>query len=767
MRLFIACLFVTISAHLTAQYSAPLWTWKSYLPQKEGLHVAQSTNHVFYGNEGGILKIDKQDRHIQFFSKINRLNDIDIATIAYNQGSEKLIIAYKNGNIDILNEKGDTQNIPDLLINQTLVGQKAVNHILNVDQERILLACKFGVIEMNIKHLFTGFTTNMNLDVRDLAYRNGTIYAATEEGIYYVKDEPNVNLSFFGEWTLLSNNLPLLYDATTIEAFNDKLYAIIDNALYEIGADHSTKLLLTENDDAILSFLSSTNDEVIVGQIENTTGQVAFIDKQGIVSPFKNTCGNLIQGAIKDQYQQIWFSDIWRTIKIQDRADWTCSFLDTNRPLSKNCKSIRIKNSNVFVGSGGINENFGFNDDKSGFYVYIDRNWYNYGEYNIPIIAEKGMLNFLVAQPHPTENKLLAGAYPGGIVEIDLTTKETVIYDSENSEIKGPGVDPFSERVVDIKFDQDQNMWATCYLADRPLAVRTKNGEWYSYKFGNRFNLGAIEFDNYGNLWFQLGGVNGGVLVFNHNNTLDDTSDDRYFIFTQANSQIQTNEILCLKKDLEGDIWVGTSNGPVIFDCPDPFTNCLGSVRKVVEDSIPAILLQTEAISAIEVDGGNRKWFGTSNGIFVQSASGEEKIFRFTTSNSPLFSNKIYDITFDDKLGIMYVANGRGLQSFRIESTGGLEKTDPYEVIAFPNPVRPDFTGDVVIRNVARDANIKIVTGSGQLVYETQAVGGSAIWNVRNLQGEPVGTGVYHIMITSTHDRTNPTTASTKIMVIR
>ena len=146
------------------------------------------------------------------------------------------------------------------------------------------------------------------------------------------------------------------------------------------------------------------------------------------------------------------------------------------------------------------------------------------------------------------------------------------------------------------------------------------------------------------------------------------------------------------------------------------------------QDGDLALLLGTEDILCLAVDGGNRKWFGTRNGVFVQSPSGQEAVHQFNTSNSPLLDNTILDIEVNPLDGEVFIGTAQGLISYRGEATDATNSFDP-EVVVFPNPVRPEYSGPIAIKGLARDALVKITDIRGRLVYETTATGGQAIWN--------------------------------------
>ena len=154
--------------------------------------------------------------------------------------------------------------------------------------------------------------------------------------------------------------------------------------------------------------------------------------------------------------------------------------------------------------------------------------------------------------------------------------------------------------------------------------------------------------------------------------------------------------------------------------------------------------LGTTNITDIEVDGGNRKWFGTANsGIILLSADGQEIIQQFTMENSPLISNSILDLEIDHNTGELYIVTDQGLMSYRSDAT--YEDPDYSSVTIFPNPARPEYDGPITIQGIQYDSDVKITDVAGNLIYKTTSNGGTATWNGKTLDGLDVNTGVYLI----------------------
>jgi ligand-binding sensor domain-containing protein len=183
----------------------------------------------------------------------------------------------------------------------------------------------------------------------------------------------------------------------------------------------------------------------------------------------------------------------------------------------------------------------------------------------------------------------------------------------------------------------------------------------------------------------------------------------------------------------------------------------------ILEDGLAQELMYEQTITDIVVDGANNKWIATAGaGAFLVSPDGQNTLFHFTKENSPLPSNNINDIAIDSQTGEVFFATDKGMVSYKgtsTEAAGDLSK-----VYVFPNPVRPNFDGDVNISGLTDEANIKITDIEGNLVYETTSEGGTVLWDTRAFGKYKVASGVYMIFISS-EDGTE--TKVKKVMIIR
>jgi ligand-binding sensor domain-containing protein len=208
--------------------------------------------------------------------------------------------------------------------------------------------------------------------------------------------------------------------------------------------------------------------------------------------------------------------------------------------------------------------------------------------------------------------------------------------------------------------------------------------------------------------------------------------------FYSSTFELPGNYINTIALDHDNLLWVGTNNGvAIIIPSKDIFTN---NIKPYTPFFQTRRLLLQEVVNKIVIDGGNRKWIATQNGLNLFSASADEQILNFTEENSPLPSKNVIDLAIDDNSGEIFVLTQNGLLSYRTDSSEPSE--DLSSVKIFPNPVRPDFQGVLTVSGLRENTAIKITDTAGRLIYETKSNGGTASWDLQNHQA---ATAIYMV----------------------
>jgi flagellar hook assembly protein FlgD len=91
---------------------------------------------------------------------------------------------------------------------------------------------------------------------------------------------------------------------------------------------------------------------------------------------------------------------------------------------------------------------------------------------------------------------------------------------------------------------------------------------------------------------------------------------------------------------------------------------------------------------------------------------------------------------------------------------------DNYDnVYAYPNPVKPDYTGWITVTGLMDNSLVKITDAAANVVTQGTSDGGMFVWDGCNRNGERVKSGVYYVFASQNATGSN-TACVTKIMVI-
>jgi len=743
--------------------------WQAHLPYNQGWSVTQTPENVIYGTPWSILSIDKADGSSRFISKVEGLSDVGVSQVIYDPFNDQVAVIYDNSNLDFIGRE-DIVNIPNIKDNTGINGDRRISDIFFAGTNQAFLATGFGIVVLDPSTYNFGTTTITGVPITSIISDGDFVYAGTSEGLYRAPIAMT-NLADFTLWSLQGSDvgLPSLYEVNDLEIHNGQIYLGSEDGLYRW--DGSNWKLEFESSDEDLVFLQSSDDRLISGWMTGDfTSTLRFFDDNHEWITSGGGCNNLTRGAIRDEQGRIWYAEGFTNIRRSAGYQEGCEVLTYNGPYSQESSDIVIQKGEVLVASGGVSETFGFLFGRNGMFLSSDRRWQNFNEFLDLRLSNPEVLSIFRVAFHPSLPKVYGGTYWAGLLEYDREEDIYQLYDKNNSSLRGTVGDPARERVTGLAFDEEENLWVATYNAPEPLNVMSPDGQWTSFNLVSQGTLSDLIIDELGYKWCPVFGNSGGILVYDSGESIQNISDDQQRFISRANSELTTNQVNCAVVDLDGAVWVGTSEGPVIFDCgPQAFEqlDCPGERRIVFQDSIAAFLLADQDIRVIAVDGGNNKWFGTRNGVFVQSPDGQTQIDHFTEENSPLFDNEIQALAYDGASGEMYIGTNKGILSYRTTTTEGSRRHLSGDVYAFPNPVKPGYLGPIAIKGLVTDALISITNVDGALVSQVRAEGGQAIWNGRDLSGRMVDSGVYLIWSAEPNSFSGPDSYVTKVLVIR
>lgn len=680
MRKILFTLFIYISTVFHA-FGLAVGTWQVYPSYANLTEISPAGDVCFALASGSLFAYNNTTAETTVFNKTTGLAGIDISHIAWAQQAKRLVVAYGDGNIDLVSTSGDVTNVPGLYLSAT-VSEKAINHIY-IDRQFAYMSIGVGVMKLDAKKGVIADTYQLGFAVDHSYIKDGYLYAVSKAQ---------------GTWRgLLTDNLLDKNRWQRVGGYT----ALTDNRLNV--RDASTGLWWTRNDAGLLACYTLADDGTRTYKTEGVLPE----------GPASNHFYRLymhggklysVGGAFAEEIDGNYPGEV----KIWDGMAWSLFEQPTSQQLGhKNVDYLcldfdPLNEGHVMVGA------------KSGLYEFQNGKFVKcYSVDNSPLVS---------AAPDNNLNYVMASA---------------------------------------VKYDMDGNLWVLNNQADDPIKQLSYDNKWnvFSHKelaYDDAWDLKRIFISpTNGYMWF----VNnhwGATRVYAY----DYKNDKLYFVggpvyINEDGSNITPIYLFDIKEDINRNVWIATSSGPLYFTQAD-IMNCSGNVvqHKVPRNdgtNLADYLLGNIETRCIAIDGGNRKWIGTSDGVFLISDDCDTQIEHFTVENSPLPSNIIHDILVDDNSNRVYIATDNGLCSYASDATQPAETMDKDNVYAYPNPVTPDYTGDVTIVGLSFDADVKIVTSNGSLVNTGRSTGGMYRWNGRDLKGKRVASGVYMVE-TATQD---------------
>jgi ligand-binding sensor domain-containing protein len=746
------CLFLLALSSISGSFAQErtLGTWKSFMPYANCQGVFDAGDKVYVIGIKSIFSYEKNTGVIQTYDKATGLSDIGIKTAAYDQASHALVIAYENSNIDIIYNGTDIYNISEIK-NQNTVSAVSINGISFYNGDAYISSdIGISVINLSRKEISNTYKIGSNgeqIKVYSTATDGQTIYAATDEGVKYASYN-SPNLQNFNNWHVFTQTQGLPEKkATLVSVFNNKAYATIGSGncdtLFEFSGAMWTKkqfdsdyTFATINVVNGLMYFTTWGNSVTNGKNGkiDLNGQLSFVSTQHprplywFESNGVSWEGDLYAGFIKN-------------------TNGNQEYIIPNGPPSTAVFDLDVVDGTLNVAPGGVDDSWGFTWNRDGFYYLKNDQWKVTNQYSLPQMYDYSDL--LCTATSTTSNKTYFGSFLSGLIEVNNANGDVKFYDkwTPGGLLEGAQGDTPRTKISAMAADKAGNIWIGNSGATKPIKMIKPDGTWKQFSLPFSFQLmKKMIIDQNGQLWAPLRRSGDGLLVWNNNGTEDDPTDDVSRILTTGSGTggLPDPTIFCVAEDKDGNIWVGTSQGIGVFYCPGSvLTNngCDADQIKVERDGYIGYLFGTESVRAIAVDAANRKWIGTTNGLWLISDDGKKELLKFTSANSPLPSNQITDIAIDDKTGEVFIGALGGLVSYQGDAIG--ECADCTGALVYPNPVKPDYTGPIAIKGLTENAYVKITDISGTLVYQGKANGTQMIWDGKGYNGTRAKTGVY------------------------
>lgn len=753
-----------------AQSTEGLWTY--HLSYQKAEHIVTAGNVNYFLCEGNLMSYDVDDQSIRLLDKLSGLSDRAISHIQWSTTENCLVILYKNNNIDLLYTDGDVVNIPQIknYMEQTI---EATN--LNVNGEWACIATTQGVVVLNLSRREIKGYYLLNEKVNDATVAGNEVFASVAKAI--LKGKLTDNLYDKSQW-----EKSFLTTASRFVPFGDAVYLIVPNIAGFTEETTGLCYISPKQADGSRSLTRVTyvqlNQGAVNGKYIQFAGSGYFITinpEKPLQEEFRVNVGRLFPEVGRTYDGSFWIVEADGRISNYRFNEATSELAETGvvipriGPHRGLANKIRFQSNQLLVAGGKMDYATGQNYPPMAA-SYEDGKWTAFPETGFTLNNNARFQNVLSVVVDPQDSKHHFVSCTSGLLEF-RDFQFVKHYNSSNSplEIAPGGNGSPNYTIVDgLSFDYDGNLWMTNYEMEKVLKVLKKDGNWVEINdpaFAYASTPDKTLVDSKGRVWVasrRTTPIASGLYGLDVNGTLDQRDDDRSnFRSTVLNEDGRTcdlQEVKDVREDKNGQIWFGCLSGVYVIQRPDEWFsgNFMVTQPKVPRNdgtNYADYLLTGIDVTAIAVDGGNRKWLGTmGSGVYLVNPDGSEVLAHYTEANSPLLSDEINSMAINEETGELFIASNAGICSFRTNVTSSHETLAESNVKIFPNPVRPEYSGNVTIAGLTEGAEVKILSTGSQLVARGNAVGGSFVWDVcQTTTGRRVAPGVYYVMV-ATHD---------------
>lgn len=759
---FILLVLVVVSATVSGQTAIGEFTAHAALHSFSSVAVDETTVYAAATNALMLLdknSIAKDSPELYQWSKVDGLSDIDIVKVHHFESGDILLVAYENGNLDLIKDDR-IYNIQDIK-DKSIASSKSLRNCHEF-KEKAYLVYPFGIVIVDISDLTisdTWFTKRENKQFlpTDIAFDSQKWYITTTEGVFSC----NVNspvLSDFSVWERESD-----MGASFVSCINDRIVV----CKHDFEESHADTLFVKSGNEWIYTdknYLSvrkmySRNDTLVVCNWDFCELLDHDLERIALSSWYDQTSNPDARDAVLDG-DNIWVVDYGTGLVQNNTTYYFAKTYSMPSPFADFVERVTSHNGVIAAVHGTRKGSTAFAPGykypavsvlKNHVWTYNAYDFINYDSNHITYDLTDVAIN-----PRD-ETEMYVASWGNGLFKCK-NNKVVAHYNAANSLLDST---IYGQTFVSgLQFDKKGNLWMTNSQSPTMLKVLTPDGNWYAYNIGSGVVVSSPEgviaenlvIDSHGFKWVNYprdATMNRySLIAFFDNGTLDDPSDDQMArIDMNVAAEVGSSRVYCIAEDLDGELWIGTDKGVKVIYYPGKVFSSATYPRNILleQDGYVSVLLEYEEVSAIAVDGSNRKWIGTNRaGVFLMSENGQEELLHFTAEDHPLFADQIVAINIDQLTGDVYFATAKGLVSYRGTATKGFETYE--DLLVYPNPVPHDYNGYVAINGLKTNSLCKITDSRGRLVWQGYSDGGQLVWDCKDHFGNRPASGVYYVM---------------------
>lgn len=783
LGLLLSAFFTFSPLHSFISHEAPaqpIGTWQSHTSQSTVLELIRDpAGRIWASTEGGIFSVEEGEI-ASSLTPTDGMYRINPQTLEYDAQSDLLWLGYNNGMFEAYNpQTGLFRQFSDIE-RASRFSPRGINQFVLMDGN-LLIAADFGLVLFDPEREVT-IDTYSNLGafpsgsrVNRVIVHNGQIFAATAEGVA-VSDAAGGDLVVPDSWTAYGQAEGLGGNVSAIVLYQDTPYALMGNTIYSFDGNSWQPAGLFAGMEVGDMNVSQNGGYLVTW---NSDEIMLWPEPQGGVHPSIET-GLPINTVLVDDENDILFIGATNqgiyVLNLQTGSQEQ-QYLPIG-PYMNSFADLTVRHGTLASGSNSLWGRAGRGTSQSGYYLYRNNQWENFNNLTHPVLQQRNYHS--TYRSTSNSEYFFFGSWGRGIVQHHMETDEITVWDTSNSILDGftPG-SPFIV-VSGLASDRQDNLWVISRLNTvNPLYRFMPRTEQWSV-FPLMPGLGSTEFyesvfvDSHDQLWLpvQNDRNEGRGLVVKRIDG-DEIEDGVILRDESGRGNLPHPLVNAVVQDRRGEVWIGTQRGLARFPFPQRIIDGTNADRQASflinadEAADTPFLLRTSNVTSIAVNSANQKWIGTSGeGVWlIDEEGGRHRAIRnFTTENSPLISNNVTSVAYDDVSGQVFIATDRGLVSYTDVVRGSVAEMD--DLFIYPNPFsyRKEDRERIVIDRLSAQTTIRILTVDGRLVRRLETRGGRVEWDVRDFNGERVATGVYIVVAA---DGQNDQRGTGKVVVVR
>jgi hypothetical protein len=732
--------------------------------------------NIYATTNGGVLQFNLNSQSFTEIGFDEGLWPLNLDAILLE--SDNLFLADKRGNIQIYNlDSGNLDKITHLDFIEGIVDLNSTEFSIyaigyNNTQDGLLQFSREGG-DIRYQNYFQNFPLTF-YRIHDIYIVDDIIYVGLDTGLISANIN-SLSLNLSSEWNIVDASGPVYQITDNYYFTNNNIKDLVDGTIYsEINS-----IPIDSKYDSSSSTLNWVDNNIFYE-----------LDNDGNLWQFKNPFNPIEDDSVYVEITSFDRNGDDIIIGIQNhglthisRYSEEISTYIPQSVLNNKISALSITKDGNLIGVGREGGIYEYNGKITNFYSYsFGYDYPNWGE-----AYDAYKLNYRVGDYFPRSivesergtylfnnyGRILdSESNNGGIIEFDPTTRDIMIFGKDDGILDGTGgiVDSNSgnwySQIPQLKKDFDGNIWALNAFAEHTnqiAAIQQVDGSWTHVSAPDTNSYMPTEFDFAPNgfIWFGFQRhdnpyeyvSSGGIKILNTRNTLNDISDDIWLELSHPDTlpggiNQDIYSLAFSKTEGEDVVWIMGNSGVqgylvsginLVAIYPQDFYGNLGFKKG----------------DRLKVDPQNNIWIITQHsGIRVIKANTERWPTEdgFTTENSKLLSDNVYDITFDDVSGRAFIATDSGISILHIPFAVASQSDNDKEILLSPNPIYLPSESGLSIFSFPAGSTVRVMTLTGLVIKSFNLIDNENVvnsWDCRMENGNLISSGIY--LVTSHH----------------